>query len=45
MVARSELEAAQARAAELLTLWICHKALKYRLRLAHLKFQTMLLRA
>jgi hypothetical protein len=42
MVARSELEAAQARAADL---WICHKALKYRLRLAHLKFQTMLLRA
>jgi hypothetical protein len=40
MIARSELEAAHARAAELLTLWQWRKALAYRLRLAQLKFQT-----
>jgi hypothetical protein len=35
-----KLEAAQLRAAELLTLWQIRKALAYRLRLARLKFQT-----
>jgi hypothetical protein len=37
---RRELDAAHARAAELLTLWQWRKALAYRVRLAQLKFQT-----
>jgi hypothetical protein len=37
---KQELEAAQVRAAELLTLWQWRKALAYRLRLAQLKFET-----
>jgi hypothetical protein len=37
---RQELQAAQARAAELLTMWVWRKSLAYRLRLARLKFET-----
>ena len=36
---RRELDAAHARAAELLTLWQWRKALAYRVRLAQLKFE------
>jgi hypothetical protein len=41
MVAYSELEAAQVRAAELLTLWQWRKAFAYRMRLAQIKFETV----